>query len=294
MSNNNKKRNPEGKNGFIGRLFANTKMPAHVTEEQDWYLDSPDIRLTRVFTIVLILHVVAVGGIVAFKMIEKAAAPATALVEGASKAVAPSPETPAAQPPAATPAPAPAASAVNETPKTEVAARKDQEPVVMDHPSAEGHREYRVVIGDTVSSVARKMNVDEAELREMNQLGARDSLQSGNWLRLPKAATDPSKEPAASVRIADNPPKAEVKKTDPPKEDKIARVDQPAEKKAAGKPQEKTPSQARPENYKVQKGDTPYGIARRFGIGLNDLMAANGIDKPENLRAGQTVVIPKP
>jgi len=46
-------------------------------------------------------------------------------------------------------------------------------------------------------------------------------------------------------------------------------------------------------SYQVQKGDTLFGISRRFGIKYQDLMAANGIDKAESLQAGQTLKVPK-
>ena len=56
----------------MGKARAQVKLAANVTEEQDWYLDTPHARLTRIFTVVILLHVIAVGGILAFKMVDKA------------------------------------------------------------------------------------------------------------------------------------------------------------------------------------------------------------------------------
>ena len=56
----------------MGQARARMKLSANVTEEQDWYLDTPDVRLTRIFAVVILLHVIAVGGIFAFKMVDKA------------------------------------------------------------------------------------------------------------------------------------------------------------------------------------------------------------------------------
>lgn len=44
--------------------------------------------------------------------------------------------------------------------------------------------------------------------------------------------------------------------------------------------------------YVVKKGDTIYGIARKFHIKPNDIMRTNGIDKDTTLRIGQSLEIP--
>ena len=41
--------------------------------------------------------------------------------------------------------------------------------------------------------------------------------------------------------------------------------------------------------YVVQPGDTLYGIARRNGVRVNDLVALNGLASPESIRSGQTL-----
>ena len=43
--------------------------------------------------------------------------------------------------------------------------------------------------------------------------------------------------------------------------------------------------------YTVTKGDTLYGISRRFGISIDDLCRANGITKSTVLKAGQKITI---
>jgi murein DD-endopeptidase MepM/ murein hydrolase activator NlpD len=56
---------------------------------------------------------------------------------------------------------------------------------------------------------------------------------------------------------------------------------------AAAKP---APTQATP--YKVQKGDTPHGIAEKFGISEKALLEQNKTVRPETLQIGQVLMIP--
>ena len=43
----------------------------HVTEEDDWDTDVPNVRFSRIIGIVVLLHVIAVGGILTFNQIGK-------------------------------------------------------------------------------------------------------------------------------------------------------------------------------------------------------------------------------
>ncbi|MGB2693713.1 MAG: polysaccharide deacetylase family protein [Dehalococcoidia bacterium] len=45
--------------------------------------------------------------------------------------------------------------------------------------------------------------------------------------------------------------------------------------------------------YEVQPGDTLYAIARRFGVTVNALAAANGLADPSQINVGQVLRIPK-
>ena len=42
----------------------------------------------------------------------------------------------------------------------------------------------------------------------------------------------------------------------------------------------------------VQWGDTVYGIARRFGLPMDAIIQANGLVNPNQIRAGQVLIIP--
>lgn len=44
--------------------------------------------------------------------------------------------------------------------------------------------------------------------------------------------------------------------------------------------------------HRVEKGDTLYRIARAYGVSVEDLMVANNIEDPRELRAGEDLVVP--
>jgi LysM repeat protein len=44
--------------------------------------------------------------------------------------------------------------------------------------------------------------------------------------------------------------------------------------------------------YTVQAGDTPYDIAQRFGVSVEELMDVNDITDPSSLSVGQKLIIP--
>ncbi len=289
---NNKRRNRKSNRGvrdnLVTRLFAQTKLPAHVTEEQDWYLDTPDVRLTRVFTIVLILHVVAVGGILAFKMIEKASTP------GSVATVATPAATEAARVVEPAAAPRTSTAPANAT-RTEVAtgSRQPAAPAVVSNDATPGVIEYRITTGDTLVEISRKMGVSVAAIKAENSIDTNNvegSLYEGRWLKVTRKDGDkadaPAGPPSTAVEVAAKTerPKAATERVSNP-----APSEAPAAKRPATAPAEKS---AQSKTYVVQKGDTAYGIARKFGIKHTALMATNGIDRPELLQLGQTLKIP--
>jgi murein DD-endopeptidase MepM/ murein hydrolase activator NlpD len=50
---------------------------------------------------------------------------------------------------------------------------------------------------------------------------------------------------------------------------------------------------ANPDTYRVQPGDTLWSLSRRFGTTVEDLLRANGIESPQELRAGNSLHIPE-
>lgn len=53
---------------LTGRWGRQHRLPAHVTGESDWEVEVPQIRMSRAFAVMLVLHIVAVGGLFAFRI----------------------------------------------------------------------------------------------------------------------------------------------------------------------------------------------------------------------------------
>jgi len=247
--------------GFIGKLFSATadRLPAQVTEEQDWYMDTPDVRLARVFTIVLILHVVAVGGILAFKMIDKASAPGADLIVA----------TPVSQA-----GPSSAAVTEAEIDRNTPVVPAPPDPLIMQDPTRAGLQQYLVSNGETLDSIARDLGINIRELQRLNSIHVGDKLYSGQWIAIPKRE-------AVAPRVSPTPTPAEL-----PAATTVVNYQEPAPVAAIERPARNAST------YVVQPGDTAYGIARQFGMSSSSLMSANGIDRAESLQVGVKLRIP--
>lgn len=172
----------------MGKAKARTRLAANVTEEHEWYLDTPDIRLTRIFTIVLLLHAVAFGGILAFKMVDKASANTAITISSAR----PSYE-----------------SAVQD--KKELAAAAPAEDKARVRPPAPLRRDqanenqYKVQAGDTLPEIASSLKVDTAALRNANSIISDNELYPGRWLKIPTAAEIAAQAATASPEMTARP-----------------------------------------------------------------------------------------
>lgn len=164
----NKRRNRKGRRdssgGFFTKLLAHTGGNPADIEDQDWYLDSPDVRLTRIFSVVLVLHIIAVGGILAFKMIDKAAGPNSAALAKAQ--VVPKPSIPA------------------QTEFSGKVAEASSTPLVPAIPNSRDDR-YCVIPGDTLSEIASKLGVSVQDLKLTNHIASPDEIIPGMWLKIP-------------------------------------------------------------------------------------------------------------
>jgi LysM repeat protein len=135
------------------------------------FTEEPNVKLSSAFVVVLVLHIVAVGGIYAFNAI-KAHQPAT------YEETADNPQ------PAAPVQTQPVASAQANTPAAPATA-----------PAAPQY--YRVKSGDTIARIASAYTVSAESLISLNDLEDIGGIHVGQELKLPAGAVIPADAPVA-------------------------------------------------------------------------------------------------
>ena len=114
---------------------------------------------------------------------------------------------------------------------------------------------YKVEKGDTLYSISRKYQITVAELRTANNLSENDVIKVGQKLIIPDADIGTAAALSSTKSSGNTAP--------------------------AGKTVVIT----------VQKGDTLYGIARKNGMSVADLMALNNLDSSSVIKVGQKLKV---
>ncbi len=121
---------------------------------------------------------------------------------------------------------------------------------------------YVVLRGDTLYGIAKRFRVGERTLIQLNQLGDAGRIVTGQTLHIPLRSADAGLGIANARHVAVAVPSRLV--TDP----------------------------ASQRQHVVQRGETAYRIATKYGIRLDDLATANGLDASYSVRLGQVLRIP--
>ena len=177
---NNQKKNRFNRPAWVD-MFAKTRVAAKTSDGRDWHTDIPNVKLSRAFVVVLILHVVAVGGILAFEMFKPkdSAADIAQMEEGE-----PTPQ----------PEPAPAVETARPTPP----------PAVLREQRNEGYERYIVQANDQISSIADRFQISRAALLAANRIDEMHPLVKGRILRVPRSLIPPSfRSDTVAVSAAD-------------------------------------------------------------------------------------------
>ena len=180
------------------KLRASTARRSMAAAEEMEYeeMSEPNMKLSRALLIVLVLHVVAVAGIIAFNTI-KSRQGAFPQAQSTPASPAKTEPAPGAVPKAEAAAPAPVAA------NPSIALRRDDsktaasaaKPAAKDEPikaalpvsAADAAKVYIVAKGDNPVSIAKKLKVSESDLLAVNHIDDPRKLQIGQKLIVPKS-----------------------------------------------------------------------------------------------------------
>ena len=130
---------------------------------------------------------------------------------------------------------------------------------------------YVVQKGDTLYSISRTYKVSVAEICSVNNIADGASIKVGQKLTIPEAGKTASKKDEGNSS----------------KSSASTASSQSATSTVS------TASKASSNTYEVQKGETWYGISRKYGISVNDLLGLNGVKEGASLKAGQKIKVPQ-
>jgi membrane-bound lytic murein transglycosylase D len=149
-------------------------------------------------------------------------------------------------------------------------------------------RTYVVKGGDTLSSIARRYDVDVSTLAKSNGIRSPYTLSVGQRLMLP---TDKNATQIVYTVKAGN-SLAEIAQIFSVRDDDIVEWnDLRSRKVKSGQKLHIFPGRDYDvRTYKVRRGDSLAAIARRLGVSLDHILTANGITSKKVLRPGQRIV----
>jgi len=261
-------------------------------ETDDGYGDEPGMKLSRAFFVVLVLHLVAVGGIFLFNSLKN--------TQGRSPGAADTPP-----------------------PRTaEAVSRAAAKPSAVPGRSTRIHQMRR---GESLPQIAAFYGVSVADIEQANGIKAGTTVPAGTEIRIPSKAslgpvpldvrklveTPRTPLPGASVDRAKRtsggphaPDLTPVKSSAVKALETMASRPAPAGSAASPPVAAASPTASVPlppvsaslpsgEIGNDQRGDNPAAIAKRFGVNYDELLKVNSIDDPRRLQIGQRLLIPK-
>ena len=134
---------------------------------------------------------------------------------------------------------------------------------------------YRVQRGDTLGAIARRFKSSVAEIQRANRLPRADRIYVGQRLRIPQQGSGRAAPPPVR-RAAVEPP---GERTPTPA---TATATAPAGRQGAGGEVV----------HVVRNGESVHRIARKYGVSVAAVAAANGLRRPDLIHAGQRLRIP--
>ncbi|MFT5109828.1 MAG: LysM repeat protein, partial [Pseudoalteromonas tetraodonis] len=147
-----------------------TRLSARVTSEDDWQTDVPNIRLSRAFVIVILMHLVAGGALIAFSLNSNDAK----ALAGESKVEQKN-------------------AAITTVAKTEekAEAKPFSTNTLKEDDRLDDMRRHIVHSGDSVAKIAMQYGVSSEEIHAVNPIDELYQLYQGRVLRIPVSASHP-------------------------------------------------------------------------------------------------------
>ena len=127
---------------------------------------------------------------------------------------------------------------------------------------------HTITRGENLRSIAQQYETTEQALIELNGLANPNRILSGQQLLIRYEAVTPVEAPAVAVAQAQNAPVAVPQAEAAPN------------------------NEVEPLVHTVQAGEYASAIARRYGINVNLLLAANNLANPDRILVGQQLIIP--
>ncbi|MDA7681014.1 LysM peptidoglycan-binding domain-containing protein [Verrucomicrobiales bacterium] len=310
MSKNNRQTDSKSDKQSWIDVFARTQR-SKSTGEEGWKKDVPNIKLSRAFIVVLILHVVAVGGILAFEMFKSNESNVTASLKSESSN-----------------------GAVEES--VDVREKPESHKSTERLGTNEGFEKYIVQKGDSIRAIADSYKVSRTEILETNLIDEAHPLVSGRILRIPKpkmsisgddgvvngdfvsieeltASSDELDGDLNEVEEVDKKIVEEddgyqlLSKTDKQPDSKIipraipvsAETEYRSAKVVREIPAESLIASSVPVTklgigsmYTIESGDTLYGIARKYNVSIDQILKLNPNVNPRTLGIGRSLRMP--
>ena len=144
--------------------------------------------------------------------------------------------------------------------------------------AAKEENSYVVKAGDTVYSIARTYGTDVDSVLRANQLASPQQLRAGQKIRIPGSSTGASQTTATT-------------KPNPPRQENTADKSKTGKQTSDVQITLAANGTGNDETYRVQPGDTMWGIARKHNMPLQNLMRINKISESTMLRPGDTIKV---
>ena len=148
---------------------------------------------------------------------------------------------------------------------------------------------YKVVAGDTLYSIANKLDTTVSELKKINNLTS-NTLKIGQILKIPTKTVDVGDTELYQVKVGDT-LYSIARKYNISVNELKALNDLSSDNLSIGQLLNVPSGLSSVNSYVVEKGDTLYSIAKKFDISVNRLKEYNNLSN-NLLNVGQKILIP--